>query len=198
MKHSDQMIPASNIVSHFIQSNNTNTPDITDDDIQLILLPIQTAINDSQRKNAQNNFQYTNNNNSYNYNNTCLRSAIPTSSKRTLTTPGSTIRGGERSRKAKGNCSEKGRRSNFVLQRNDNGEFVLGRKEAKVTNSIGKMKLRNQMLNMVLCESKDNKNKPPKFQLEKKPEIPRFEMETNLVDDINDNNKYISKISFQY
>jgi hypothetical protein len=60
------------------------------------------------------------------------------------------------------------------------------------------MKLRNQMLNMVLCESKDNKNKPPKFQLEKKPEIPRFEMETNLVDDINDNNKYISKISFQY
>ena len=98
----------------------------------------------------------------------------------------------------KGNCSEKGRRSNFVLQRNEHGEFVLGRKEGKVASSIGKMKLRNQMLNMVLCESRDNKYKPPKFQLEKKPEAPKFEMETNLVDGINDNNKYISKISFQY
>ena len=196
MKHNNQMSPSSNIVSHFVQSNNTNIPDITDDDIQLILLPIQTAISDSQRKNAQHNLQYINNNFiNNNYTNTC---GIHTSSKRTLTTPGSTIRAAERNKKMKGNCSEKGRRSNFVLQRNENGEFVLGRKEGKVTNSIGTMKLRNQMLNMILCESKENKHKPPKFQLEKKPEAPKFEMETNIVDDINDNNKYISKISFQY
>lgn len=187
MKQDNILSSSSNILAHFTH-NNIQYPDITDNDIEQLLLPIKLAMNDSQRKNMQCNFKGGNNS---------LRSEMNSISKRTVTIPGSTIRSRGRSSNDKLDLSRKGR-SNFVLKQNENGDFVLGRKEGKSSMSIGKMKLRNQMLNVILNEAKEDKNKPPKFVLEKKPEVQKFKMETELIDDINENNKYVSKISFQY
>ena len=166
---------AINILNHFTQNVFSNINEITNDDIEQTLLPITTAINDFKRTQSQNN----------------IITFEPISSKRFYPEPKEDNFSIESEYKVK--------RSNFVLQKNKDGEFILSRTEGKLSTPNDKINLKNKMLNKMLNENKMNKHKPQKFQLSKEPKIAYFTMENDILDNINNNqNKFISKLSIQY
>lgn len=166
---------AINILNHFTQNVFKDINEITNDDIEQTLLPITAAINDFKRAKSQNNvitfdpIQFKQNN--------------PESKDDNFSTE----------------SEYKVKKSNFILQKNKDGEFVLSRKEGKLPTSNDKIYLRNKMLNKMLTENKMNKHKPQKFQLSKEPKVANFIMENDIINEINNNqNKFISKLSIQY
>ena len=72
----------------------------------------------------------------------------------------------------------------------------FGRTEGKVMESPDKIVLKREMLSQVLTTR--GVISPPPFQIPKKPEAPKFVMERDIVDDLNKDNKYLSRMQIEY
>ena len=72
----------------------------------------------------------------------------------------------------------------------------FGRTEGKVMESPDKIALKREMLSQVLTTR--GAISPPPFQIPKKPEAPKFVMERDIVDDLNKDNKYLSRMQIEY
>lgn len=73
----------------------------------------------------------------------------------------------------------------------------FGRTEGKVMESPDKIVLQREMLSQVLTTR--GVITPPPFQIPpKKPEAPKFVMERDIVDDLNKDNKYLSRMQIEY
>ena len=72
----------------------------------------------------------------------------------------------------------------------------FGRTEGKVIESPDQIALKREMLSQVL--TKRGVISPPPFQIPKKPEAPKFVMERDIVDDLNKDNKYLSRMQIEY
>ena len=72
----------------------------------------------------------------------------------------------------------------------------FGRTEGKVIESPDKIALKREMLSQVLTTR--GVISPPPFQIPKKPEAPKFVMERDIVDDLNKDNKYLSRMQIEY
>ena len=62
--------------------------------------------------------------------------------------------------------------------------------------SPDKIVLKREMLSQVLTTR--GVISPPAFQSPKKPEAPKFVMERDIVDDLNKDNKYLSRMQIEY
>ena len=62
--------------------------------------------------------------------------------------------------------------------------------------SPDKIVLKREMLSQVLTTR--GVISPPPFQIPKKPEAPKFVMERDIVDDLNKDNKYLSRMQIEY
>lgn len=172
MHDSNENVPK---VLNYLSKPMSNMKEIDIDSFSEILTPIELAINEESRKKAIKSENY-------------LSTLIKPEKNKTVTTI---------SQQKTFQTMNQIKPTITIHKEPGSNRIKFGRSEGKPILNPDKMELQKEMLTQIL--SLRGTLNPPSFQLQKKQEeTPKFIMQNNLVDEANNENRYLSKIEVEY